>query len=167
VTDDGAYIGDDWIPYGGKVLVRVYCGKASRSPPIAEIRTDPDAGPLLWYRVNVLHAGLMAQDQGPASTREGNVIAKNVSLVIDRIELIGGNRIEIPVPTAWGSKAQRGGRIPALNEYRSVLRMRDRDRVIDMKLGCPTCGEHEPDLGQLQAKTDKALGSPKSLKVVV
>jgi hypothetical protein len=152
------------FPFGGKLLMRLVCPQANTV--IGEVRTNPIEGPLLWYRVNILHGSLMRKDDAPTPTlpAKGDQVELRIEFVVDRVELRDGEKVVHVVPTPRGSKKQRGGRVAALNEYRSVIRLDDAGAIVDWGLGCPACGTHQPDLVELRQLADEASRSAHPLK---
>ena len=132
------------------------------------VRTDSDLGHILWYRHNNLHSALMKDDEAPqfdGPAKKGDIVNARLMLYVDWVEMRGGTKISHAVAEPWGSKAQRGGHIPALNPNWSTLPLRSAENVVEWGgLGCASCGSHMvslPDLRTLAEAASRAAGPHK------
>jgi hypothetical protein len=154
-----------------KLLVRVVCPKANQV--IGEVRSDQDAGPLLWYRMNVLHASLMQGEEAPEvivdeeTLKLGDTLNLTTTVEVDRIESRDGKRIVHFVQISGGSKRQRGGRVDWANEHPSCIALNDADAIVEWGMGCPACNDHVPDLAELLSLARTASKSSGPLKYVL
>jgi hypothetical protein len=144
------------LPKRGHLLVRVICTKANK--PIAEVRSNEELGPLLWYRLNLLRSTLMSEESEPGITREQDVITVASTFAVDKIEMNEGEKIVHLVPVTRGPKTRKG-RLRDLNEFQSFIPLMKAENISEWGIGCPTCGEHRPDLGDLLTQANEARAS--------
>lgn len=161
---DGAWDGEEFIPFGGRLLVRLVCPKAGKV--IGEVRSNAERGPLLWYRMNVLHDRLMCDDELPEQVSE-RILKVQQQWIVDRVSVRKDVLVTHLVEVPWGSKTQRRGRVRALNENRSVLPLAESADVISFGVGCEGCGSHSPDLTMVNNATVDAAKGPKPIRLVV
>ncbi|MDP9184317.1 MAG: hypothetical protein M3O29_01445, partial [Actinomycetota bacterium] len=74
----------------GKLLVRLICSLADAS--IAEVRSDAEQGPVLWYRVNILRSALKQREADVVETPvEGEVHKVNQTAYVHLTQIEDGD----------------------------------------------------------------------------